>query len=217
MMSKIVLLCWSVLYIVPCGLSISVPPSVRNVIESQYGQSVWKTTSQVTALDLSGLELEQINFIQLFPGLTSLDLSDNYLVDIMPLRHVPQLQALWVSKNFIRSIEVMEYLPQLLLLDAHDNNIERLPVIPPRLVAADFSRNCIEGALPVSYYKLALLDCRQNRIHFFPQPKMTLEQQWHEVLGLRPLWGGRYIAQNPASLPDWEKQVLSANPMSLGG
>ncbi len=80
-------------------------------------------------LDLSGLEIEDLQGIEHCVNVTVLNLSGNDLVRISPLSNLFRLESLFLSENSIEDIGCLKKLPRLRELDLSFNNIEDISVL----------------------------------------------------------------------------------------
>ncbi len=101
--------------------------------------------SDVTELDLSGLQLREVECLSLCPGLKSLNLSDNTISDLSPLMNLQNLEQLTITANQVSDLRPLMGLTALRRLDAAGNNIGDTSAIGnmPGLKSLDLSDNPI--------------------------------------------------------------------------
>lgn len=196
-------------------LAASFPKKVATEILKQTSFSTLEQAKAspraVTRLDLSGLGLRSLGFLKHFPYLVCLDLSDNDLEHGEEISSLHYLEALWLGKNRLRSLDFIRSLVRLEMVDVHDNELQCLPDSThlSKMVAFDVSRNQISGDLSEVYTSLSFLDVRKNHIRQLKvEPFSQPDKLWRDKLGLASRWGKHYIAQNPVSLPIWERDQL---------
>ena len=102
---------------------------------------------QITALDLSGCEIDDLSFIISFVNLEELYLDNNEITDIMSLKDLYKLHTLSASDNEISDITPLYNLTNLNYLNLSNNNIEDIDYLAnlTNLVELDLSSNNIEG------------------------------------------------------------------------
>ena len=79
--------------------------------------------TEVTELDLSGLELREIECLSLCTNLRSLNLSDNAISDLSPLMNLQKLELLRIPGNQVSDLRPLMGLPALRQLDAARNAV----------------------------------------------------------------------------------------------
>lgn len=143
----------------------------RKAVKDYLGTASYEMSrysmAEVTELDLSGRDIENIEEIVYFKNLTKLNLSNNRITDISCLKELKRLREVNLSGNRISDLSPLsdkKYLRKLYLADNEINDISTMKGLP-LLEVLDLSENRISyiGSL-ADFRKLKDLNLAHNRI-----------------------------------------------------
>lgn len=98
-----------------------------SVINSKDELIIAEAAKVTGIFDCSNLNLENLEGIQYFTGITTLDLDDNKLTDVSGIENLKALQSLRLENNYLTSLPDLSMLTDLKILVAYDNQLQQLP------------------------------------------------------------------------------------------
>lgn len=134
------------------------------------------------SLDISNLNIKNINEIQYFTSLNTLNCSKNQLYNLTQLP--TSIQYLDCSQNNL--IELPNTLDSLIELNCSYNKITSLPLLPSKLVKLSVSFNLLSD-LPNLPSSITYLDCGFNSLLALPNLPSELEVLYCDVNFLKNL------------------------------
>ena len=165
------------------------------VREIQIGGKRFK--SDVTELNLGGLNLKDISVLSGCRKLEKLDLRDNKIEDISPLVELPNLKWLCIWNNEVEDINPLLSLGALEYLDADENRISDISVLEdlPQLKEVWLNGNPLKSVEPLVVLKdltklgLADTDLEDNDLEYL-MGLVTLEEL--NIKGNKSLSAGKF-------------------------
>lgn len=134
----------------------------QNVDLNEDGKLSTAEIGAVRGLDLSGLEIKQMDGIENFANLEVLQCSDNQIAS-MDLSQNKKLTKLYCNNNRLIALNVSSNL-ELQILDCSDNMLGELAIENCGFLKELYCRNNLIDKLNISYAsKLTILDCGNNR------------------------------------------------------
>lgn len=138
---------------------------LSHTLEQKIGTKLTRShINKITTLDMSKLNIDELNWVKHFRNLSYLNLSHNDISDIQSLAGL-NIQSLDLSYNKIEEIPVME-LNELLILNVSNNRIENVDNISNLKNIQDLilANNKIDSIKLLQLPNLILLDMSLNKI-----------------------------------------------------
>jgi Leucine-rich repeat (LRR) protein len=141
--------------------------AVRKQLNKPVGTLTKEDMSQLTTLDVSYRNIQDLNGLQFAINLEELTLEGNKISDLTPLQNLTSLKSLWLGANQVTDIGPLSGLSNLTELYAWDNQLTSMEALSglTDLVTLNVNKNKIMNLSPLANLTtLVDLELSQNQI-----------------------------------------------------